>query len=277
MVEATARPNSPTKTLLLIDLEGNEHLLDPTRTRQELPGVGRFSTTLLKDLVPGDEVTLGGRAFTVLAPSLADILASLKRGPQWIGLKDGAWLIGACGLGAGDQVAEAGSGTGALTVQLAHAVAPEGRVISLDDRPEHLKVARANVARAGFADLVEFHHGDAARGFPVPSSDDEFTGYRAIILDLPEPWEVLGSASTTLAIGGWLAVYIPTTSQLDRLIGALDGFTPGSPRPGWGRPRVVENLQREWQAKSGALRPMTRMLGHTGFCLTVRWLGPKMY
>lgn len=268
---------SKPRALLLIDREGGQHLIDPTRDRQELPGVGRFSTTLLKGLGPGDTVKLGGRVFTILAPSLSDTLEGLKRGPQWVGLKDGAWLLAACGIGAGDLVAEAGSGTGALTVQLAHAVAPGGRVISMDNRPEHQKVARANVARAGFQDLVEFHQGDVAGGIPGPENIDPFMGYRAILLDLPEPWTALEAVSATLVVGGWLAAYLPTTNQLDRLVSALDDFEAAGDGPGWTGPQVVENLQREWQTRQGALRPKTRMLGHTGFCITVRWLGPKMY
>ncbi len=293
MAEAVAPEAPSASTLLLIDHEANQHLVDLKKQRQELPGVGRFSTTLLEGKGPGDTVDLAGRPFTVLAPSLSDILAGLKRGPQWVSLKDGSWLIGACGLGAGDVVAEAGSGTGALTVQLAHTVAPEGKVVSVDNRPEHLKVARANLKQTGLNDMVEFHDGDVAQGFPVPSTDGEFPGFRAIFLDLPQPWEVLGAASKALRPGGWLAVYVPTANQLDRTLSALDGFTgkggseagaengpktgPEIRGTGWGRPQVVENLQREWQARAGALRPMTRMLGHTGFCLTVRWLGPKMY
>jgi len=323
--------NEPTgpKSLLLVEENGRTHLVSLTGPRQELPGIGRFSTSIIEGHCPGETVTLAGKELKVLRPTLADILAGLKRGPQWVSLKDGAWLIGACGLGAGDMVAEAGAGSGALTIQLAWAVAPTGRVVSLDNRPEHLKVARANVTRAGLAGQVEFHHTDATQGFPsptapaavaanldglaapapaAPTEDSPFPGYSAIILDLPEPWNVLGPAAQALVPGGRLAAYLPTTNQVERLAEALMDYGTATavtqqPREGaqrhidgtqsrgkeggergrkdegvaeagaWTPPQIVENIQREWQARPGAMRPQTRMLGHTGFCVTTRWLG----
>lgn len=310
-------PPASNQTLLLVDEKGQTHLVDLSKPRQELPGVGRFASSMLAEAAkngPGAMATLGGKQFRLIEPSLADTLEGLKRGPQWVSLKDGSWLVAACGLRAGDFVAEAGAGSGALTVQLAWAVAPGGRVVSLDNRPDHLKVAKANVEKASLSHLVHFLEADASSGIPALAevltehqktkdmTDKEkqeearlnggrkeekkkeetdlvggdtmlgkFPGFKAVILDLPQPWEVLEAAAGALRPGGFLACYLPTVNQVDRLVEALKAAN--AENQSWTPPNIVENLQREWQARTRALRPHTRMLGHTGFIVTSRWLG----
>ena len=55
--------------------------------------------------------------------------------------------------------------------------------------------------------------------------------------------------------------YLPTTGQVAQLVTQLEG---------WGEPRVVENLQRDWTTRSQALRPQSRMQGHSGFIVSAR-------
>jgi predicted O-methyltransferase YrrM len=59
------------------------------------------------------------------------------------------------------SVLEIGTLGGYSTIWLARALPPDGRVISLELSPEHAEVARANIARAGFADLVDVVVGPA--------------------------------------------------------------------------------------------------------------------
>jgi len=86
----------------------------------------------------------------------------------------------------------------------------------------------------------------------------------AVALDLPQPWELVGWAAASLAPGGRLVAYLPTTPQVAQLLRALEG---------WGELRVLENLQRDWEPKPQSLRPQHRMLGHTGFIVSARHFG----
>ena len=52
-------------------------------------------------------------------------------------------------------ILEIGTLGGYSTIWLARAVAPGGRVITLEANPMHAKIARANVAHAGLADRVD--------------------------------------------------------------------------------------------------------------------------
>src|SRR6476661_4087544 len=53
------------------------------------------------------------------------------------------------------KILEIGTLGGYSTIWLARAVAPGGRVITLEANPMHAKIARANVAHAGLADRVD--------------------------------------------------------------------------------------------------------------------------
>ena len=201
---------------------------------------------------PGGSITWLGTSYRILRPSLADLFASVRRGAQIITPKDAAQLLFRAGVGPGAQVAEAGSGSGALTIALAFAVGREGHVTSFDRRPEFLAAARANVGRAGLADRVAFVERDVVRdGIDLSDLD-------AVLLDLPEPWNVFRSARDALAPGGRVATYTPTYNQLERTVLALRALR-------YDEVRAIELLERELTVGEGGTRPSFEMLGHTGF------------
>jgi predicted O-methyltransferase YrrM len=64
------------------------------------------------------------------------------------------------------SVLEIGTLGGYSTIWLAGALPPDGRLVSLEVNPEHAEVARKNVARAGFGDLVDIRVGPALDTLP---------------------------------------------------------------------------------------------------------------
>src|SRR5215469_12728672 len=64
------------------------------------------------------------------------------------------------GPGAG-KILEIGTLGGYSTICLARALPAGGRLITLEANPKHAEVARANIARAGLADVVELRLGKA--------------------------------------------------------------------------------------------------------------------
>lgn len=64
-------------------------------------------------------------------------------------------VIEALGLRPGSRVADIGAGSGLLTVHLARAVAPDGRVVATDIDGAVLDLLQSRLAAAGLADLVE--------------------------------------------------------------------------------------------------------------------------
>lgn len=64
------------------------------------------------------------------------------------------------------RILEIGTLAGYSTIWLARALAPGGHLITLEIDPRHAEVARANLARAGLADVVEVQLGSAHTRLP---------------------------------------------------------------------------------------------------------------
>ncbi len=64
-------------------------------------------------------------------------------------------IVAALEIGPGARVADIGAGSGLLTVHLARAVAPNGKVIATDTNKEVLNMLKSRLTIAGLADIVE--------------------------------------------------------------------------------------------------------------------------
>jgi predicted O-methyltransferase YrrM len=69
------------------------------------------------------------------------------------------------------SILELGTLGGYSTICLARALPPDGRLVSLEANPAYAEVARANVARAGLASLVEVRVGPALETLPGVAAD----------------------------------------------------------------------------------------------------------
>jgi tRNA (adenine57-N1/adenine58-N1)-methyltransferase len=197
-------------------------------------------------------------AYTLLRPSLNERILHLRRISQIVYPKEAGYILLKMSIGPGARVIEAGTGSGALTLVLAHAVRPDGRVYSYEVRPDMQDLARRNIERAGLSDGVEFKLRDVTDGF------DE-TGVDALFLDLPTPWDVLQQAHAALINGGFFGTILPTANQVSRLLESLPQFS-------FGHPEVEEVLLRPYKPVAARLRPADQMVAHTGFLVFARTL-----
>lgn len=69
------------------------------------------------------------------------------------------------------SILEIGTLGGYSTIWLARALPPGGRLITLEFEPKHAEVARANIARAGLAEIVELRVGAALETLPQLASE----------------------------------------------------------------------------------------------------------
>jgi tRNA (adenine57-N1/adenine58-N1)-methyltransferase len=199
-----------------------------------------------------------GHPYLMLAPSINQQVIHLRRISQIIYPKDSGQILLKMNIGPGTRVIEAGTGSGGLTLVLAHAVRPDGRVYSYEVRSKMHRQARRNLARAGMEDVVELKQRDIAEGF------DE-TGVDALFLDVLTPWEYLLQAHAALVNGGFFGSILPTTNQVARLVAALEGAP-------FGCVEVEEVLVRPYKTVPARLRPMDRMVAHTGYLVFARAL-----
>lgn len=77
-------------------------------------------------------------------------------------------------IGNARRILEIGTLGGYSTICLARALPPDGRLITLEYEPRHAEVARANIAGAGLADLVEVRVGPALETLPKLTGEDPF-------------------------------------------------------------------------------------------------------
>ena len=197
-----------------------------------------------------------GINFTLLKPTLTDYIMKSSRKTQITYPKDAALIVMFSGIAAGSRVAEAGTGTGALTTALSHYVRPNGKVYSYELRPEFQKVAEKNLKRAGLLDYVELKSKDATAGIDERDLD-------AVILDLATPWLVAPNAYEALKPAGVIVSFSPTIDQVVRMTEALR-------ETNFICIETVECLMRSMQVSRGKTRPHTLMTGHTGYITTAR-------
>ena len=88
------------------------------------------------------------------------------------------------------NILEIGTLGGYSTIWLARALAPGGRMITLEFNPKHAAVARENIARAGFAEMVDVRVGPALDSLPV-IADESRGPFDLIFIDADKKnnWE----------------------------------------------------------------------------------------
>ena len=90
-----------------------------------------------------------------------------------------------------------------------------------------------------------------------------------IVLDLPEPWQVVSHASDKLVRGGMFVSFLPTVLQFHELTKALRSQRT------FEMIETFEILMRPWSVSGRSVRPSHRMVGHTGFITTARRCAPR--
>ena len=246
--------------LILLIAENRQRFIVRLKGGGELQthrGIVRFDDLIGQSL--GSEVRSHlGHSFLALKPSLHDLIKDIRRNTQIMFPKDIGYLLIKMDIGPGSFVVEAGTGSGALTLGLARAVGPTGRVFSYEVRPDLIALARKNLAHADLLERVELKERDIAQGFDQEDVD-------ALFLDVRSPWDYLVPAWAALKGGGFFGAILPTTNQVSRLIRAL-------PSSGFGVVEVEELLLRPYKAVPDRLRPADRLVAHTGYLVFARKL-----
>jgi tRNA (adenine57-N1/adenine58-N1)-methyltransferase len=202
-----------------------------------------------------------GAPFFLLQPSLADLLLDLKRNTQILYPKDIGFILMTMGIGPGQKVLEAGTGSGSMTIALAHAVGAQGHVVSYEQREEMQKLARKNISRTGLAARVEFKLRDIQEGLDETDAD-------AFFLDVPNPYDYVPQVRAALKPGGYFGSIIPTFNQAGILLRALR-------RHRFAFIEMCETLLRYYKPEPDRLRPTDRMVAHTGFLIFGRRIEPS--
>ncbi|MFM7826599.1 MAG: tRNA (adenine-N1)-methyltransferase, partial [Acidimicrobiaceae bacterium] len=147
-----------------------------------------------------------GAEFIVLRPTLEDFVIQMPRGAQVIYPKDLAPICMMADIYPGAKVFESGLGSGALSMTMLR----YGAIIDgYEIREDFANRAQTNVR--------EFLGADSLSRYRVSVKDvyagiDE-VGFDRMVLDLPEPWQVVQHAEKSLRRGAILVAYSPSITQ----------------------------------------------------------------
>jgi ubiquinone/menaquinone biosynthesis C-methylase UbiE len=124
---------------------------------------------------------------------------------------DSAALLDRTGLGPGQYAIDLGCGPRGILDLLAERVAPGGRVAGLDADPVHVAMARQFAAQRGLGNL-EIVAADA-RHTGLPPESFDLVHARTLLVNLPEPAEVLAEMVRLAKPGGWVASLEPDVER----------------------------------------------------------------
>ena len=204
-------------------------------------------------------VSTRNEPYHALRPTLEDFVLLMPRGAQVIYPKDLGAILMLADIAPGQRVFESGVGSGALSTAMLRVGAD---VVGYELRDEFARRAITNVAA--------FLGDEALRRYRVELRD-AYAGvddgpYDRMVLDLPEPWQVVPHAEKVLAPGAVWCAYTPSIVQATQAREALASAA-------WAEARTLEVLHRTWHVDGLAVRPDHRMVAHTGFLTTARFCG----
>jgi tRNA (adenine57-N1/adenine58-N1)-methyltransferase len=245
------------ETVYLLDGSGRRIWIRAEPRMLKIASLGTLDGSKVVGAEDGAAITAVGREYTVFRPGVLELMGSLDRGAQIITPKDAATILLHCDIAAGGTVLEVGAGSGGMTTALLSAVAPTGRVHTVEFKEENIRRTLRNLRRTGLDACWEHTLGDARTADLPPLEAD------ALVMDMPDPWLALGNLSPHLRSGGRLCAYVPNANQAEATVNALR-------EQGFAEVHALENLQRGLEVHPGGVRPAFDMLGHTGYLIFAR-------
>jgi tRNA (adenine57-N1/adenine58-N1)-methyltransferase len=193
------------------------------------------------------------KEYRLFKPTLYELIKKIDRQTQIIYPKDIGYILFKLSIGPGVRVLEAGCGSGSLTMALAWFVGAKGQVISLERRPEFVRLCTKNLSKVGLLDRVEIREQDLGQADDLPEAD-------AVFIDVRTPWDYLEQIAFRVKNGHPVGFLLPTVNQVTTLLTAMEGtvFT---------EPEVVEILVRHYKPVADRFRPQDRMVAHTGYLI----------
>ncbi len=260
MQESSAMSFAKGDLVLIVDNKYRRYMFTLEEDGEFHCHAGVLSHNHIIDQNPGIKVTTTkGRVFTAIAPTLSDYVVKMPRGAQIIYPKDHGTIITFADIFPGARVLESGVGSGSLSISLLRAIGKNGKLIGYDIREDFVQKAQRNVHRfMGDVRNWEVKVKDIYEGIEEENLD-------RIVLDLPEPWQVVEHAEKSLVPGGMIISYVPSITQAVKFREKLE-------ESNFSMAQTFETLLRGWHIEGQAVRPDHRMVAHTGFLTSARYL-----
>ncbi|MGV3760450.1 MAG: tRNA (adenine-N1)-methyltransferase [Actinomycetota bacterium] len=255
-----SRPFRAGEQVLLIDTKKRRYLLTLTPGKEFHSHSGLVAHDAMIGAEEGTSFrSTHGMHYTVIRPTLSEFILKMPRGAQVIYPKDIGPILLQADIHPGVRVLESGVGSGALSMGMLRAGAD---IVGYELREDFAARAVKNVTGFLGEEVQERYRVEIRDVYEgIDESDLD-----RVVLDLPEPWQVVKHAERALHPGGILLAYTPQITQAAQLRETLATSA-------FGMAETIEVLHRGWHIEGASVRPDHRMVAHTGFLTSARLLG----
>ena len=224
---------------------------------------GKFKFSQIKN-IPSLVKVSTGVDFKIYKPSYKEFVLLMKRGPQIIYPKDVAQIVLESNIHNSSKVLEIGSGSGALTLYLYSLLKNTGRLFSLDS--SRINQRRADKTIARYLSLLS-EENNAVTFINEKLANFDYKKFikkiDAIITDVPEPWEFFIKNKIENSIN-WVS-YLPSMTQVMRMNNVLKDNK-------FQDIEIKEVILRDWVVDEKVVRPSNKLVSHTGFLLSAKYI-----
>jgi|TARA_B100001175_G_scaffold315476_1_gene327100 tRNA (adenine57-N1/adenine58-N1)-methyltransferase len=244
---------SKSKYLAVIDVE-----------KEFITNEGKFSFSVIKN-IPSKIYSSTGVEFKIYHPTYKEFVLLMKRGPQIIYPKDIGQIILEADIHKESNVLEIGTGSGALTLYLLNIIGTGGSLISLDVSRKNQRRAKKTIDRyMSTNDFKNNYNLDFITTSLVDFNYKEYTEVvDTVVTDVPEPWEFFENNIVTKDLK-WVS-YLPSISQITKFNDVLINNK-------FENIEVKEVILRDWVVDKKIVRPSNKLVSHTGFIISGRYI-----
>lgn len=193
------------------------------------------------------------KEFYIFNASFMDSYKGIKKLAQTIPLKDLGFILSETGVDKNSIVVDTGSGSGGSACFFAKHVK---KVYTFDINELNLAQVKKNMDYFGLKNII-IKKANSYEKIPSKNAD-------LVILDLPEPWRAIDSASKCLKVGGIIVAYCPQITQAQMFTNEV------MKKESYIQIKSVEIIERDWKIEGQIVRPRSLSNIHSGFITFVR-------
>ena len=251
------------KQLVEIKTPKNKYLSVVEKDKEFITNEGKFQFSDIQK-IPSIITTSTGIDFQIYSPTYKEFVLLMKRGPQIIYPKDVGQIIVESNIHNASKVLEIGSGSGALTLYMYSLLKNSGKLYSLDSSKINQRRASKTISRflsTYSQDSVDVTFiNEKLINFNLKSLDEDID---TIITDVPEPWEFFINNKIENNLS-WVS-YLPSISQIMKINNTLieNNFQDIE---------VKEVILRDWIVDQKVVRPTNKLVSHTGFLISAKFV-----
>ena len=249
--------------LVVIKTPKNKYLSVIEKDKEFITNEGKFQFSDIQK-IPSVITTSTGIDFQIYSPTYKEFVLLMKRGPQIIYPKDVGQIIVESNIHNASKVLEIGSGSGALTLYMYSLLKNSGKLYSLDSSKINQRRANKTISRflsTYSQDSIDVTFiNEKLINFNLKSLDEDID---TIITDVPEPWEFFINNKIENNLS-WVS-YLPSISQIMKINNTLieNNFQDIE---------VKEVILRDWIVDQKVVRPTNKLVSHTGFLISSRFV-----